>query len=80
MKKSILNLGNALNKLEQKEINGGMPHGPITDISTCSGTGSGGHTSLGHSGACIGRKHGTDCTINGYLGACTGNGGGFWFY
>ncbi|MBA6156377.1 hypothetical protein H3Z83_07605 [Tenacibaculum sp. S7007] len=40
MKKSILNLGKALNKAEQKEINGGLrpPTGPCTDsYKPCSG-------------------------------------------
>jgi len=27
-----------------------------------------------------GTARGEKCTINGYLAACTGNGGGFWFY
>ncbi|MEO9571157.1 MAG: hypothetical protein ABJH82_12510 [Polaribacter sp.] len=78
MKKQILNLGKALNKAEQKQINGGGPVG--IPIQICAGTGVGGHWNLGHSEACIGQESGTKCTINGYLAACTGSGDGFWFY
>ena len=78
MKKEILNIGEVLNKTEQKKVNGGGPKGPPSQI--CSGTGTGGHWNLGYSTACIGQPSGTQCTINGYLAACTGNGGGFWFY
>lgn len=63
-----------LSKNDQKSINGGI--GPLL----CFGTGTGGHLTLGHAAACIGRSSGESCTINGYAAACTGNGDGFWFY
>lgn len=73
---NILKLNGAqeLSKSDQKAINGGI--GPLL----CSGTGTGGHWTLGHSAACIGRNSGESCTINGYAAACTGIGDGFWFY
>ncbi len=37
MKKSILNIGKALNKAEQKQINGGITHKEC--FITCAGTG-----------------------------------------
>ncbi len=70
--KKLVNLGKALNKVEQKLIRG--------EAQICAGTGTGGGGSLGHSSACIGQNSGTKCMINGYLAACTGNGDGFWFY
>ncbi|MDC1162277.1 hypothetical protein OAT18_02425 [Tenacibaculum sp.] len=75
MKNSILNLGRVLNKTTQKEINGGRRRG-----SSCSGSGIGGISTLGHSSACVGKRNGTKCNINGYQAGCTGNGDGFWFY
>ena len=69
------NLGKALTKTQQKQING-----EGFSATKCSGTGTGGVSSVGYSSACVGRSSGTKCTINGYLAACTGNGGGFWFY
>lgn len=76
MKKTILNLGKTLSKKKQKSIQGGMPEIDLTP--RCVGTGTGGVSSVGFSSACIGRSG--KCTINGYQAACTGNGGGFWFY
>ncbi|MBA6156383.1 hypothetical protein H3Z83_07635 [Tenacibaculum sp. S7007] len=35
MKKSILNLGKALNKAEQKEVNGGKVFGPFCKSGAC---------------------------------------------
>jgi hypothetical protein len=75
MKKSILNIGKALDKSEQKEVQGGGP----TPVTRCNGTGTGGVVSEGCSQACVGQPAGTQCTINGYLAVCTG-GCGFWFY
>lgn len=71
--KKFLNLGKVLNKVEKKEINGGIPF-PI-----CHGTGTGGSSTEGYSEACLSVPSGTKCTINGYAAACSGN-GGFWFY
>jgi len=80
MKKSILNIGKALNKAEQKQVNGGGPTGGPTAL--CFGTGTGGGSTVGHSAACIGQPVGTKCTINGYLAACTSSTASdeFWFY
>lgn len=64
-----------LSKKEQKNINGGL-----SPIRGCFGTGTGGVSSVGYSSACVGQENGTRCTINGYQAACTGIGGGFWFY
>lgn len=44
MKKSILNLGKALNKADQKQINGGIAQGCYQDGRKCCQTGPGGHT------------------------------------
>ncbi|WP_299682859.1 hypothetical protein [uncultured Tenacibaculum sp.] len=77
MKKQILNLGKALKKAEQKEVNGGMLN-QIQQL--CFGTGTGGASSEGYSSACIGKPVGTKCTINGYLAACSNKKGGFWYY
>lgn len=74
MKKQILNIGKALNRVEQKQINGGG----IFDL--CAGTGTGGLDFLGYSDACLGRVANTRCTINHCIAECTGNGGGFWFF
>lgn len=63
-----------LSKNEQREITGGM----LSLIRKCVGTGTGGHGTEGFSQACVGRNG--DCTINGYLAACSGNNGGFWYY
>lgn len=75
MKKSILQLGKSLDRSEQKSIHGGG-----LTATRCNGTGTGGVVTEGYSDACVGKPSGTQCTINGYLAACTGNGGGFWFY
>lgn len=75
MKKSILHLGKAIGKMEQKSIKGGEELEPA-----CIGTGTGGVGSTGFSQACVGQPRGTQCIIDGYLAACTGNGGGFWYY
>ena len=63
-----------LSREDQKLINGGSL------IKLCAGTGTGGVTTLGFSTACIGQPQKASCTINGGAAACTGNGGGFWFY
>ena len=44
MKKSILTLGTALNKANQKQINGGAAQGCYQDGRKCCQTGPGGHT------------------------------------
>lgn len=79
MKKSILNFGEILSKKDQKEVYGGFPRN-LTPKKSCGGSGTGGVSSVGYSSACFGHSNGQDCLINGYLAACTGNGGGFWFY
>lgn len=79
MKKSILNFGKTLSKKDQKTVYGGVPRN-VDSLRSCVGTGTGGVTSTGYSSACIGRSNGENCKINGYLAACNGNGGGFWFY
>ena len=77
MKKSLCSLGTVLSKKEQKDIAGGHL---VAIIKACVGTGNGGVGSVGYSSACVGRKQDESCTINGHAAACTGVGGGFWFY
>ena len=74
--KTLKKIGKTLSRNEQKNIHGGM----LSLIRSCVGTGTGGAGSEGYSQACVGQSSGAKCTINGYLAACTGNGGGFWFY
>ncbi|GAA0716075.1 hypothetical protein GCM10009430_11380 [Aquimarina litoralis] len=77
MKKQLLSIGEVLTRNEQEQIVGS---GLIAIIKSCTGTGTGGVGSVGYSSACVGREKGENCTINGYAAACTGAGGGFWFY
>ena len=73
--KKLKNIGKTLSNVEQKQINGGMEPSLIRK---CTGTGTGGVSSVGHSSACIG--YSGKCTINEYLAACTGVADHFWFY
>ncbi|MGY3791717.1 hypothetical protein [uncultured Aquimarina sp.] len=77
MKKSLSTLGKVLTRKEQQQIAGSRL---IAIVTTCIGTGTGGVGSVGHSSACVGREQDESCTINGHAAACTGIGGGFWFY
>ncbi|MDY8136213.1 hypothetical protein [Aquimarina sp. 2201CG5-10] len=76
MSKKILKLETArkLSREEQRSVNGGR------GLERCSGSGTGGVSTVGYSQACVGKANGTRCTINGYQAGCTGIGGGFWFY
>ncbi|WP_408038957.1 hypothetical protein [Tenacibaculum amylolyticum] len=77
MKKSILKLGNTLNKKTQQQINGGL-----SIIKSCFGTATLPPSNIaingnGYSPACVGNEG--KCTINGHAASCN-NDGTFWYY